>query len=118
MKKGCFLTVIITLTVIVATIFYLIKFHGEDLINIGKDKVLEFAESKLNSDLDNLQNKEYVDSLKFEMKKFFTGFENKNVEKKINKLEELSQNIELIIKDSKIDSLEFAFIKQSLKTNE
>ncbi|MFZ1290037.1 MAG: hypothetical protein WAR79_08100 [Melioribacteraceae bacterium] len=115
MKKGCFLTVIISLTIIVAAIFYIIKYHGEDLLDIGKDKVIEFAQSKINSDLNNLENKQYVDSLKIVMNKFFKDFENKDLESKLDKLNDFSQNIEVIVKDSKIDSVEFAFIKQTLK---
>ncbi|MBK7106706.1 MAG: hypothetical protein IPH62_15640 [Ignavibacteriae bacterium] len=118
MKKGCFLTVIISLTIFVGVVFYIIKYHGDDLIDFGKDKVIEFAQSKINSDLENLENKQYVDSLKIVMNKFFKDFENKEIETKINKLEDFSHNFEVIVKDSKIDSVEFAFVKQILKTNE
>ncbi|MBI1933508.1 MAG: hypothetical protein HYS24_13330 [Ignavibacteriales bacterium] len=118
MKKGCFISVIVTLTVLLAVIFYLIKFHGDELLSFGKDKLLEYTKSKIVSDLEKLKDQEYGDSLKVELDNFFNTFNKDNLEDRLNALEPLSQNIEIIVKDNKIDSTEFELIKQTLKSNE
>lgn len=64
MKKGCFLTVIITLTIVVLGIFYLVKFHGEDLLELGKEQLVQMAQDQIFTNISDLENNEYSDSLK------------------------------------------------------
>ena len=114
MKKGCFLTVIITLTLILIIVFYLARFHGEDLIELGKGKLVEFAQSKIESDIDDLADGEYVDSLKIVIGNYFEDINKLDVEKELERIEEFSDDIEVILMDSKIDSAEFDFITNIL----
>ncbi len=114
MKKGCFLTVIITLTLVLIVVFYLTRFHGEDLIEFGKDKLVEFAQSKIESDIDDLGDGEYVDSLKIIIGNYFEDIDKLDVEKELERIEEFADDIEVILIDSKIDSAEFDFITNIL----
>lgn len=114
MKKGCFLTVIIFLTIILIVVFYLVKFYGEDLLDVGKEKLVEFAQEKIYSDITDLQENEYVDSLKFVVNNYFNDLENLDVGSELEKIEELTDNFDVILMDSKIDSTEFDFIKNFL----
>jgi len=118
MKKGCFLSVIVILTIVVIGVFYIVRFHGEDLLEIGKDKLIEFAESKIENDIKSLQEGVYTDSLKIAVKKYFSNIENLDVETGLKTIEEFSDNIEVIFMDSKIDSAEFDFITNILMKHE
>ena len=114
MKKGCFLTVIIFLTIVLIVVFYLVKFYGEDLLDVGKEKLVEFAQEKIYNDITDLQENEYVDSLKFVVNNYFNDLENLDVGSELEKIEEFTDNFEVILMDSKIDSTEFDFIKNFL----
>ena len=118
MKKGCFISVVIILTVVVMAIFYLFKFYGNDILELGKDKVLELAEYKIFNDLDNIDNLEYADSIKIVIENYFDNIDVLEIENQVEKIEELTDNMEVILKDSRIDSLEFDFIKTILIKND
>jgi len=114
MKKGCFLTVIITLTLIVLGIFYLVKFHGEDLLEMGKEQLVEIAQDRIFSNLDELGNSQYSDSLKIVVNNYFKDINSLDIEDELKRIEEFSDDIEVILLDSKIDSAEFDFITNIL----
>ncbi len=114
MKKGCFLTVIVVLTVILIGVFYLVRFHGEELIELGKDKLVEFAQNQIESDIEKLDDNEYVDSLKIVIGNYFEDIDKLDVEKELERIEEFSDDFEVILMDSKIDSAEFDFITNIL----
>ena len=114
MKKGCFLTVVIALTVILIVIFYLVKYKGEELLDFGKDKLVEFAITNIENDIENLEQNEYVDSLKIVMSDYFKNIDTLDVKLELERIEEFSDDIEVILMDSKIDSAEFDFITNIL----
>jgi uncharacterized membrane protein len=114
MKKGCFLTVIITLTLIVLGIFYLVKFHGEDLLEMGKEQLVEIAQDRIFSNLDELGSSQYSDSLKIVVNNYFKDINSLDIEDELKRIEEFSDDIEVILLDSKIDSAEFDFITNIL----
>jgi uncharacterized membrane protein len=114
MKKGCFLTVIITLTIIVLGIFYLVKFHGEDLLEMGKEQLVEIAQDRIFSNLDELGSSQYSDSLKIVVNNYFKDINSLDIEDELKRIEEFSDDIEVILLDSKIDSAEFDFITNIL----
>ena len=114
MKKGCFLTVIITLTIIVLGIFYLVKFHGEDLLEMGKEQLVELAKDQIFSNLDDLGTNQYSDSLKIVINDYFKDINSLDIEDELKRIEEFSDDIEVILLDSKIDSAEFDFITNIL----
>ncbi|MCP5063162.1 MAG: hypothetical protein GY936_11960, partial [Ignavibacteriae bacterium] len=113
MKKGCFISVIIVLTLLVATTFYIFKFYDEEIKEFGKSKMIEFAESKINNDLDELPNQQFVDTLKIAIGDFLENVEDELLDDgliNINKIEEIADNFEVITMDNKIDSAEYKFI--------
>lgn len=114
MKKGCFITVIVVLTIILIGIFYLVKYKGEELLDFGKNKLVEYAEMKIVSDIDDLEQNEYVDSLKIVVSDYFKKIDTLDVKEELERLEEFSDDIEVILIDSKIDSAEFDFITNIL----
>lgn len=118
MKKGCFLSVIGFLTILVIVVFYVVKFHGEDLLELGKDKLVEMAQNKIENDISNLQNGEYADSLKIVIGKYFENINKMNVTEELETIERFADEIEIIMMDSKIDSAEFDFITKLLTKHE
>jgi uncharacterized membrane protein len=114
MKKGCFLTVIITLTIVVLGIFYLVKFHGEDLLEMGKEQLVQMAQDQIFTNISDLENNEYSDSLKIVVEKYFKDINSLDIENELKRIEEFSDDIEVILLDSKIDSAEFDFITNIL----
>ena len=118
MKKGCFLSVIVFLFVIIIAVYYIISYHGEEILNIGKEKLVALAEEKIQADIGKLKENIYTDSLKVVVDKYFSDIQELNIQDEINKIEEISKNIEVIIIDSKLDSAEFNFIKNKLLKNE
>ena len=114
MRKGCFLTVIVGLTLTLIIVFYIINFHGEDLLEAGKDKLVEFAQESIENDISKLEDNKYVDSLKIVIGDYFSNIEHLDVAEELKRIEELSDGIEVIFLDSKIDSVEFDFITNIL----
>ncbi|MCB0732361.1 MAG: hypothetical protein KDC88_15155 [Ignavibacteriae bacterium] len=114
MKKGCFISVIIFLTILLMVIFYTVRFHGNEILEAGKDKLVELAISKIHSDINNLESNNYVDSLKIVVDNYFENLDSLDIKKELEKIEEFSDDIEVIFLDSKIDSAEFDFITNIL----
>lgn len=114
MKKGCFISVIIFLTILLMVIFYTVRFHGNEILEAGKDKLVELAISKIHSDINNLESNDYVDSLKIVVDNYFENLDSLDIKKELEKIEEFSDDIEVIFLDSKIDSAEFDFITNIL----
>ncbi|MCB9206927.1 MAG: hypothetical protein H6611_06415 [Ignavibacteriales bacterium] len=114
MKKGCFISVIIFLTILLMVIFYTVRFHGNEILEAGKDTLVELAISKIHSDINNLESNDYVDSLKIVVDNYFENLDSLDIKKELEKIEEFSDDIEVIFLDSKIDSAEFDFITNIL----
>ena len=118
MKKGCFIAVIITLTVSLLLIFYAIKYFGDDITKFGKEKITNLAHEKINSDIAKIEKSNYADSLQQIVDNYFNDSSKVDIEAQLEGLKEFGQNIEAIINDSQIDSAEYAFLKQTIKNNE
>lgn len=114
MKKGCFISVILILTIIVAGIFYYVKYYGDELLEVGKEKLVELAEYKIQEDIENLEYNMYVDSLKIVVGDYFNNVKELDIETELKRIEEFSDDFEVILMDSKIDSAEFDFITKIL----
>lgn len=118
MRKGCFISVIVFLTLVLIAVFYLVKFHGEDLLNVGKEKMIELTQNKVLSDIESIEQNEYADSLKIVLSKYFDNMKELEVDDGLNKIEEFTDNIDVILMDSRIDSIEFDFLTKRLLNNE
>jgi hypothetical protein len=114
MKKGCFISVIVILTILLLIVFYLFKFHGDEILELGKNKIVELAETKFYDDIDNLSENKYSDSLKIVLQNYFNSIDSLDIKEEMNKIDELSDGLNAIFNDSKIDSAEFEFITKVL----
>ena len=114
MKKGCFISVIVVLTLLVLIIYYLVKFHGEDLLEVGKEKLVELAADDIQTKIEGLENSEYADSLSIVVTQYFENLKDMDIQEELKRIEEFSDDIEVILMDSRIDSAEFDFITNLL----
>lgn len=69
---------------------------------------------KIINDLDNLEDSKYVDSLKIVVSQYFIDIKKFDIKKEMARIEEFSDDFEVILMDSRIDSLEFEFITNIL----
>ena len=114
MKKGCFLTVIIGLTLLILISYYLVKFHGEEIIEIGTEQLYQIAQSKIESDLSKTNYNSYTDSIKIALESYFIQLKDLDPQLQLERIEELTDDFEVILMDSEIDSAEFDFIVKRL----
>ena len=98
----------------ILAVFYLVRFHGEDILEVGSEKLVEFTQSKIESDIDKLDDDLYVDSLKLFLNNYFSSLKELDIKTELERIEELSDDFEVIFMDSKIDSAEFDFITNRL----
>lgn len=110
MKKGCFLSVIVTLTILILVVFYIIRFHGEELLDVGTGKLVELAQQKIDKDILQLEHNQYVDSLKEFTTNYFSKLNDLDIKEKLERIEELTDDFDVIFMDSIIDSTEYDFI--------
>jgi acylphosphatase len=115
MRKGCFVTVIVTLTIIVAAVLYIFQNHFDSVImNPGKKIIAGFIKNEFNSKLMIV-----VDSPeKQELKKLIEDYSN-NIEKykhvNEDEINKLIDSIDDAISDSIIYNAELEEIKQLTK---
>ena len=64
--------------------------------------------------LKGLDNNEYADSLSVVVTQYFKKLKGLDIEEELKRIEEFSDDIEVILMDSQIDSAEFDFIKNIL----
>ncbi len=113
MKKGCFITVIISLTIILLIVFYGIKYYGDDILKFGKVETISLLKHKISDDMKKVEVSTYSDSLKAEIENYLATIDTLEFNKStINKFGEVADAVEVVLADSKIDSAEFHFIKK------
>ena len=76
------------------------------------------TENKILSDIEGIEQNEYSDSLKIVLGNYFKDLHNLEVDKGLDKIDEFTDNIDVILMDSKIDSVEFDFLTKLLLKNE
>lgn len=118
MKKGCFLTIFILIIIIIAGAVYFIKFHSDDLLNLGKDKIISVIREKVDEQIDSVEGSDFKDSLKILVSDYIDSLGNYKPKDAMDKLDELSSNLKVILKDKKIDKNEFNFITKFMENNE
>jgi hypothetical protein len=114
MKKGCFISVMVFLTIALIAVFYLVKHHGEDLLELGKNQLVELAQEQIFTDIGKLENNQYSDSLKVVVENYFKNIDKFEINEELTRIEEFSDDIEVVLMDSRIDSAEFDFITNIL----
>jgi hypothetical protein len=118
MKKGCFLTVIISLTLLVIMSYFLVKFYGEDILEKGTEQLYQIAQKKIESDISSSEYNIYVDSIKVAVGHYFIHLKDLDPQVQLERIEELADDFEVILMDSQIDSAEFDFMIKRLVKNE
>ncbi|MEW6194732.1 MAG: hypothetical protein AB1521_06235 [Bacteroidota bacterium] len=118
MKKGCFLTSIIILTIVVAIGLYLYKKYGHEFADYGKEKILEVSINEINEEIDKLEKSIYQDSLKIMLKQQAAKYKDVNFEDTMNKYGDFIDQMKFFIHDGKIDSIEYIALKNMTIKNE
>ncbi len=116
MKKGCFVTTIVTLTIIVAVILYLAQNHFDSFIlNPGKKIVAGFIKDDINSKLKFVTDSKEKTELLHLVDQYAADKEmlEKVKEADINKI---ISAVETAVEDSLIEKAELENISQLLKT--
>jgi hypothetical protein len=121
MKKGCFIKIIIVLTILVAAGLYLIQNYGGKIKNMivskGKETVREYFINKYNTRFGYIKPSPERDSLELYMKKYFE--KNFSDLDKINdeseeKIDSVLSSVEEIVNDSVVTKVEVNKIKKMI----
>ena len=118
MKKGCFITLITLITILVMVGIYIYKTKKELFKNYGKEKVISLASDELNEKITNLKLSPYKDSLIYSLRKEVEFVKKKDFEKAMNQFGLVAEKIKLVISDGIIDSTEYAEVKALVKSHE
>jgi hypothetical protein len=116
MKKGCFLKIIIILTILVAAILYVVGNKFDDLILKPGVKVIKsVVNNNLDKELIGVKNTPEKDSLRIIINDFLdNGVQ--NIHKASDKMvEEIVDSIKYAVTDSVINESELSNIKKMLK---
>lgn len=111
MKKGCFLTVVITLTIIAGIIFYLIKNHSEIFENFARERVIEAANRELSNEMKNVDKSVYKDSLVVVIDNYIDEIKKEKFKKAMQNFSAIMNEAKSITGDHKVDSLEYKAFK-------
>ena len=118
MKKSCFFSVIISITLIIGIGLYLLKRYSPEIKKFGKDKIIQMSLKDLNEKIDKLQTSNYNDSLKLFLRTQVKAVEDSSFKESMNRFSSLSQQVKYFIKDGSIDSVEFKALKNMAIYNE
>ncbi len=118
MKKGCFLTIIVLLTVLIGSGIYLYKKYGYKLEDYGKEKIMEITLNKLNEKLNQMDKGIFNDSLKLFIQTKTEDLKKQNFEIAMNRFQSMIDYVKIIIEDNKVDSIEFYNLKKIAIENE
>ena len=108
MKKGCFLSSVFILTILIGSGLYLYKKYGDKIIPYSKERIIDYSFNELNKKVDEIDYSEYKDSLKSFIDKKRLLF-NENI---TGEYAEMFTKIKYYINDGKIDSTEFVELKK------
>ena len=116
MKKGCFITAIVFITIVIGAAMYVFQNHFDALImNPGKKWLAGFVKDELDEKLSNVVDSEE----KAELKKLIKDYsENTDALKNLNEddVDKLIMSIESAMSDSIIQISELEEIKQLIKS--
>jgi len=118
MKKGCFLTIVVLLTVLISSGIYLYKKYGYKLEDYGKEKLMSIALNKLNEKINKMDKSIYNDSLKLFIETKTEDLKKQNFEIAMNRFQSMIDYVKIIIEDNKVDSTEFNNLKKLTLENE
>lgn len=115
MKRGCFITVIVVITIIMGTVLYIFQNHFDNLIlNPGKKIIAGIVNDEISKKMKSVKES----SAKTEMMAAIKGFsENSKILKLISEddVKEIVEEIKAAAADSVIDESELKEISQLLE---
>lgn len=118
MKKGCFLKVIIILTILTAAVLYIVQNHFDELIlNPGKKIVKSIMMSGVEENLANVKENIEKDSTRFLIENYINNAFSEKNEINSNEIEWIIDSLNFYIQDSIIDNSDFQKIKEIIKEN-
>lgn len=112
MKKGCFYSFIVTITIVIATVFYIVQKYGTKIVDYGKSKVFEIAVADFSEDLKNCRESIYKDSVLTEFNLFINNARKDTSEIGFRRGMELLQELSQKLEDKKVDSIDFYSFKK------
>ena len=116
MKKGCFIKVIIALTIIIAAVLYIVENHFDDLIlKPGEVIIKDIVFKEINKKMQFVKNTPEKDSLKALMSSYLSN--KLHNERKLNSrdFEDLIDSINTALDDSIISPSEYQKLKSSFE---
>lgn len=111
MKKGCFLTTVVTGTILIGIIFYIGDKHGDKIVDFFKGRVVKLTLDSADEYFDKLTQTEYKDSLKTLWNNAFKNAEQMEFDDGINYISGILSKIDSFAKDSLISAEELSAIK-------
>ncbi len=112
-KKGCFLKIIISLTIIVAAILYIVQNHLDDVvINPAKKVISNFIVSGVGNQLNYIKETPEKDSLRVLLKDYLKDKMSKTKSVNTEDLDWLIDSIKVVVTDSLITKDDLNKIKE------
>ena len=112
MKKGCFLKIIIILTVLIAAILYVVENHFDDFIRKPGEKIIKDLVFKdVNREMEYVKNSPEKDSLKVMINSFIYNKIHKEHTLNTGEIEDIVDSVEEVLKDSAISPAELENLK-------
>ena len=113
MKKGCFIKIIIVLTIIIAAILYILQNHLDDVvINPGKKLISDLIVGGIDDELNYIRETPEKDSLRFLLKEYLKDKISKTKEINTSDLNSLIDSIKVIVTDTLITKNDLNRIKE------
>jgi hypothetical protein len=114
MKKGCFIIVLVLITVVIAAVIYFFKYREGDIVEVLKPMIVSSVEDEINKKISEAKKNAYSDSLKTAFDKLILKVK-KESEIDIEKADLIFNSIRFALSDKKIDSLELSSILNQMK---
>ncbi len=112
MKKGCFLKVIIILTILIAAVLYIVENHFNDFIlKPGENIIKDLVFKDVNKKMEHIKNSPEKDSLKVLINSFVFHKLHKGNKLSSEEIEDLIDSIETTLNDSVISAAELNNLK-------
>ena len=118
MKKGCFYFSITLFTIVVALGFYVFKHSKSFFSKFGKEKLISVSIYELNKKIDKTINSSYKDSLKVLLKEYSGKIKSEDIDSLWGNYSKFEKQLQFLIEDKKVDSLDFIQLKNIVKENE
>ncbi len=111
MKRGCFFSGIIFLTITIGVAFYLYKTYSHEIKNFGKEKIVNVMLDEINGKIDSISQSTYKDSIRTLLSEQAELTKHEDFEKAMEKFGNIVKQADYFIKDNSIDSIEFIALK-------